>query len=389
MVKQVVVKDSLGSPAQVSSCMPGVGQHSRKLEKIGGLSRKLIPTRLKCLSFENGRILISNTCHPKISQQIHLEVNNQVYPINVTKEEFPRSPWPCSIHSPKVRDDDMETNKLILANHLPTAVDFSNLNQENNTMMDNFFIMHGECNLQNKTNSPSPNPKTANEVLQIHHIPAHPISTPSPVAYLGLSDPALNPAISNPVGPSLGSAFVLSPGPFLKPALQEVDSNLSQSYLSPRVNDKFQINGNICSQLPTNPSHVNGISLFVDLVPKKRKNSLEKEKDSQNVMISSPISTFNRFQILQRSKKPSIHKETEATLNTGKMLGANMKIQSWNTRGLRSRVKKRFLIKIIKDRRPDIMFIQESKLEQVELSDYQRFWGNFGVAGVFSKSEGA
>ncbi|KAH7839407.1 hypothetical protein Vadar_003744 [Vaccinium darrowii] len=66
-----------------------------------------------------------------------------------------------------------------------------------------------------------------------------------------------------------------------------------------------------------------------------------------------------------------------------------MRVLSWNIRGLGSRVKKRFLIKIIKDRRPDITFIQESKLEQVELSDYQRFWGNLGVAGVFSKSDGA
>lgn len=66
-----------------------------------------------------------------------------------------------------------------------------------------------------------------------------------------------------------------------------------------------------------------------------------------------------------------------------------MIILSWNIRGLGSRVKKRFQIKIIKDRRPNIMFIQESKLEQVELSDYQRFGGNLGVAGVFSKSEGA
>lgn len=66
-----------------------------------------------------------------------------------------------------------------------------------------------------------------------------------------------------------------------------------------------------------------------------------------------------------------------------------MRILSWNIRGLGHRVKKRFLIKIIKDRRLDIMFIQESKLEQVELSDYQIFWGNLEVAGVFSKFEGA
>lgn len=66
----------------------------------------------------------------------------------------------------------------------------------------------------------------------------------------------------------------------------------------------------------------------MDLVPKKRKKSLEEGSDAQNIVISSPISTHNRFQILQRPKKAtiphSIHKETEATFNTGKCLEVNL-----------------------------------------------------------------
>lgn len=66
-----------------------------------------------------------------------------------------------------------------------------------------------------------------------------------------------------------------------------------------------------------------------------------------------------------------------------------MRILSWNIRGLGSRVKKRFLSKLIKERRPDFIFIQETKMELVEPSDYHRLWGNLEVEGVFSKSEGA
>ena len=43
-----------------------------------------------------------------------------------------------------------------------------------------------------------------------------------------------------------------------------------------------------------------------------------------------------------------------------------MQITTWNIRGLGSNVKKRFLAKLIKKRKPDMMFVQETKLEAVE-----------------------
>lgn len=56
-----------------------------------------------------------------------------------------------------------------------------------------------------------------------------------------------------------------------------------------------------------------------------------------------------------------------------------MKIISWNIRGLGSSVKKRFVSKLIKDRSPDVLLLQETKIERFERSIVQRMWGSYDV----------
>ncbi|KAG5539950.1 hypothetical protein RHGRI_020247 [Rhododendron griersonianum] len=56
-----------------------------------------------------------------------------------------------------------------------------------------------------------------------------------------------------------------------------------------------------------------------------------------------------------------------------------MKIISWNIRGLGSSTKKRFVSKLIKDRYPDILFLQETKIERFEMSVVHRMWGTADV----------
>lgn len=52
-------------------------------------------------------------------------------------------------------------------------------------------------------------------------------------------------------------------------------------------------------------------------------------------------------------------------------------------------VKKRFLSKIIKKRKPDIMFVQETKLESVDRSGIQKIWGASNMNFACSNSMGA
>lgn len=66
-----------------------------------------------------------------------------------------------------------------------------------------------------------------------------------------------------------------------------------------------------------------------------------------------------------------------------------MQILSWNIRGLGSFSKKRFLSKLIKKKRPDMVFIQETKLESVDRLAIQRIWGVSNVDYACSNSEGA
>ncbi|KAH7864902.1 hypothetical protein Vadar_031844 [Vaccinium darrowii] len=66
-----------------------------------------------------------------------------------------------------------------------------------------------------------------------------------------------------------------------------------------------------------------------------------------------------------------------------------MKIISWNIRGLGSSVKKRFLSKLIKEREPDIVMIQETKLETIERKTAQKLWGSTEVGFTESGAIGA
>lgn len=66
-----------------------------------------------------------------------------------------------------------------------------------------------------------------------------------------------------------------------------------------------------------------------------------------------------------------------------------MKIISWNIRGMGSYVKKNFLRKLIKRRRPDLIFVQETKLESLDRFVVQKLWGNGSFEFVCSNSIGA
>lgn len=59
-----------------------------------------------------------------------------------------------------------------------------------------------------------------------------------------------------------------------------------------------------------------------------------------------------------------------------------MLLLSWNIRGLGSSIKKRFLFKLLKKQKPDIILVQETKLDKVERIVIQRMWrsSDFGFA---------
>lgn len=66
-----------------------------------------------------------------------------------------------------------------------------------------------------------------------------------------------------------------------------------------------------------------------------------------------------------------------------------MQIISWNIRGMGSFVKKRILSKLVKRRKPDMVLLQETKLELVDRAIAQRIWGGLNLDFVFSGSVGA
>lgn len=65
-----------------------------------------------------------------------------------------------------------------------------------------------------------------------------------------------------------------------------------------------------------------------------------------------------------------------------------MKIISWNIRGLDSSHKKRFMPKLIKERDPDVVLIQEMKIEKFESMVVQRLWGITNVDYAESGAHG-
>ena len=65
-----------------------------------------------------------------------------------------------------------------------------------------------------------------------------------------------------------------------------------------------------------------------------------------------------------------------------------MKILSWNIRGMGSLVKKRFVKKVIYQRKPDFVMIQESKLERVDIFTIRSVWSGAQIDFSVSESEG-
>lgn len=66
-----------------------------------------------------------------------------------------------------------------------------------------------------------------------------------------------------------------------------------------------------------------------------------------------------------------------------------MQIISWNIRGLGSSVKKRFVLKLIKKRKPDMVLIQETKLETIDVCLVQNLWGSGDFGFACSSASGA
>lgn len=66
-----------------------------------------------------------------------------------------------------------------------------------------------------------------------------------------------------------------------------------------------------------------------------------------------------------------------------------MQIISWNIRGLGSSVKKHFVSKLIKKRKPDLIFIQETKLECIDRFVVQKLRGSGDFDFAFSNATGA
>ncbi|KAH7862633.1 hypothetical protein Vadar_007453 [Vaccinium darrowii] len=65
-----------------------------------------------------------------------------------------------------------------------------------------------------------------------------------------------------------------------------------------------------------------------------------------------------------------------------------MKLISWNIRGLGSSVKKRFVSKSVRDRNPEVLMIQEMKVESLEEGIIKKMWGNPDVEFAESGLEG-
>lgn len=66
-----------------------------------------------------------------------------------------------------------------------------------------------------------------------------------------------------------------------------------------------------------------------------------------------------------------------------------IKILSWNIRGLGSNLKKRFVNELIKSRKPDIMFVQETKIEIMHTDWVERMWDNNNMDFMFVEAESA
>ncbi|KAH7842137.1 hypothetical protein Vadar_001885 [Vaccinium darrowii] len=98
-------------------------------------------------------------------------------------------------------------------------------------------------------------------------------------------------------------------------------------------------------------------------------------------------------------RQNAILQEFVSTKAVGKILGIDADdrsvdlvrkmIEEEENQGLGSAVKKRYLSKLIKERRPQIMLVQETKVEIFEKAVIQRFWGNAEVEYAESRAVGA
>lgn len=65
-----------------------------------------------------------------------------------------------------------------------------------------------------------------------------------------------------------------------------------------------------------------------------------------------------------------------------------MKIISWNIRGLSSAVKKRYVNSLLKERKPDILLIQETKMELTEDFQVKNLWYDTELEYAVVNAEG-
>lgn len=65
-----------------------------------------------------------------------------------------------------------------------------------------------------------------------------------------------------------------------------------------------------------------------------------------------------------------------------------MQIFSWNIRGLGILIKKRFLSKLIKKRKHDMVLVQETKLEAIDSIAIRNIWGGNNIEFSSSSSVG-
>ncbi|GLT40901.1 hypothetical protein SLA2020_149990 [Shorea laevis] len=65
-----------------------------------------------------------------------------------------------------------------------------------------------------------------------------------------------------------------------------------------------------------------------------------------------------------------------------------MKIISFNVRGLGSLIKRKEIFRLVRREKPDVLFLQETKLEEVEVSLCKMLWFSDDCDWVMQKSVG-
>ncbi|KAI8568827.1 hypothetical protein RHMOL_Rhmol02G0230500 [Rhododendron molle] len=116
------------------------------------------------------------------------------------------------------------------------------------------------------------------------------------------------------------------------------------------------------------PSQVQGINLLVDLNPSAvRKNIRSQQFEASMGTEGEDIDSY--IMDSQEHEQNAMDKELQNTIITE----ASRKITSWNVRGLASSLKKRFVLKLVKERSLEVILLQETKIEKFELSIVQYY----------------